>query len=242
MKKLTMLLMASIWLMSAASHASQMSLDFEGISVQYPFTDYPLIQDFYNGGSASNGQSGEDYGIYFSDSALAVCLNELGGDSFSCSNASRGGEGNASSAQTGLFFDDSTDAFINVADGFSDFFSFFYAGFRTGTIQLFDDFNGTGNLLHSIELSALTVSIDCLLDYGAGFCPFSLLQSSFTGVAKSISFSDVATDFLFDDLTFGLATTTKVNAPNGLIVLLVAGTIGVLTRKKADEKNSSLTR
>ncbi len=64
-------------------------LNFEGIA-PYPNANDVLIQNFYNGGTASNGSVGPNFGVTFDAPALLLCLNTLG---TGCSNASRGGVG-----------------------------------------------------------------------------------------------------------------------------------------------------
>ena len=66
--------------------ADVVTLDFEGVNATYP-SGFAQVLDFYNGGTSSDGTSGVNYGVSFSDNALAICLNSL---SVTCSNTSRG--------------------------------------------------------------------------------------------------------------------------------------------------------
>ena len=109
----------------AASTAQAQVLNFEGINAVYPSYDFAAINQFYNGGTSSQGTSGVNFGVQFSTNAFAICLNTL--DNTRCSGASRGGVGNAASRFGGLFFLERSQNLINRAAGFTTGFSFFYA-------------------------------------------------------------------------------------------------------------------
>jgi hypothetical protein len=70
-------------------------LKFENI-IPAGSTNTP-IGNYYNGG----GGPANNFGISFSDNALALCLNTPG---VVCSNTSRGGQGDPTSQNGGLFF------------------------------------------------------------------------------------------------------------------------------------------
>ncbi len=181
------------------ARASVVVLDFEGIYPSYPYVDNDgLVLDFYNGGTSSVGTSGANYGISFGQNALALCLNTL---SDSCSNSSRGGQGNPDSQYTALFFLEGSETYMNVAAGFETGFSFFYSSLSfSGSVSVYDDLNGLGNLLATIELSP---NAGVCTEYGAQFCPFTSAGVLFDGIAKSVSFAGVANQIAFDDITFG---------------------------------------
>ena len=50
-------------------------LNFEGIASNLD-TNYPFVQDFYNGGTSSDGTSGTNFGVSFSSNAQAIQLPE----------------------------------------------------------------------------------------------------------------------------------------------------------------------
>jgi len=97
-----------------ATASAQVVLDFEGVNATYP-SGFAQVSDFYNGGMSSDGTSGTNYGVSFSDNALAICLNSL---TVSCSNTSRGGLGDPNSQRGGLFFLTGAETFLNLAAGF----------------------------------------------------------------------------------------------------------------------------
>jgi hypothetical protein len=183
---------------ATTAQAAVVSLDFEGIAA-YPNGNNVFVQNYYNGGTASNGNSGTNFGVSFGGNALLICLNST--DTF-CSNTSRGGLA-PTSAQGALFFLSGSETFLNVAAGFTTGFSFNYASSVTGAVQVYDGLNGTGNLLQTVNLSP---NITGCSAYGAGFCPFGAAGVSFTGTARSISFGGVANQIVFDDITFGSST------------------------------------
>ncbi|HPU15679.1 MAG TPA: PEPxxWA-CTERM sorting domain-containing protein [Polymorphobacter sp.] len=186
---------------AASAQAAVVVLDFEGIA-PYPNSNNVLIQDYYNGGTASNGNSGTNVGAGFSSNALLICLNST---ATYCSNTSRGGIGNPASAQGGLFFLSGSQTYLNYAAGFTTGFSFNYTAVNQGgAVEVYDGLNGAGNLLATLNLT--TTASACAAAYSAGFCPFSPFGVNFAGTAKSISFAGVANQIVFDDITFGSAT------------------------------------
>ncbi len=183
---------------ASATHAATINLDFEGVNATYP-SGFAFVDEFYNGGTSSDGTSGTNFGVAFSSNAQAICLNSL---TVNCSNTSRGGQGFPNSGQGGLFFLTATETFLNVAAGFDTGFSFFYTAIRqTGSVEVYDGIDGTGTLLATLALG-LTPS-NCAAGYNAEFCPFVATGIAFSGTAKSVSFAGVANQILFDDVTFG---------------------------------------
>ncbi|HRP28897.1 MAG TPA: PEP-CTERM sorting domain-containing protein [Burkholderiaceae bacterium] len=182
------------------AQADVVVLNFEGINATYPSTDYAAIGSFYNGGTSSQGTSGVNYGVEFTDNALAICLNTP--DNY-CSNTSRGGVAPGSELG-GLFWLNGPETYMNYAAGFENGFSFNYAAPNTpGSVSVYDGLNGTGNLLATLDLG-LTPST-CGSEYSAAYCPFVAAGVNFAGVAKSISFAGTANYIVFDDVTFGSA-------------------------------------
>jgi hypothetical protein len=178
--------------------ASAQVLNFEGINVGHP-SGHAFILDFYNGGLSSVGTSGPNYGIQFSPNAQAICLNTLDA---SCSNTSRGGQGNPASQLGGLFFLSGDATYMNRAAGFTTGFSFFYSAINQGgSFSVWSGLNGTGILLASLNLG--TTASTCAPGYGAGFCPFVAAGVGFAGTAHSVTFAGAANQIVFDDVTFG---------------------------------------
>ena len=183
-------------------------LNFEGIA-PYPNANNVFIQNYYNGGAASNGNIGPNDGVTFNAPALLICLNTL---STICSNTSRGGQGDFNSQLGGVFFLGSDAITMNVTSGFDTGFSFEYTAISTpGSVAVFDGLDGSGNNLASILLPP-TTSGPCP-GYNAGFCPFVPVGVSFGGVAESVVFSGAANEIVFDDITFGSSTPGGVPEP-----------------------------
>jgi PEP-CTERM motif len=186
----------------ASTAANAQILNFEGINSTYPSTNYAFLQNYYNGGTSSQGTSGTNFGIEFSSNAQAICLNTiLAGQLQSCSNTSRGGVGNAGSQRGGLFFLSGSATFMNRSAGFTNGFSFFYAAISSGgSFSVWSGLNGTGTLLGSLNLA--TTPSNCP-GFSAGFCPFVAAGLAFSGTAQSVTFAGVANQIVFDDVTFG---------------------------------------
>lgn len=221
-------LAACSWSLPAT--ANVVSLNFEGIA-PYPNGNNVHIRDFYNGGTSSAGTTGTNYGVSFGENALLICLNTL---ATSCSNTSRGGMGDPGSQLGSLFFLEGTETFLNYAAGFDTGFSFNYVSTTySGSVNVYDGLNGTGNLLATLNLTPNSGSCP---GYGGSFCPFGPLGVTFAGTAESISFGGVANQIVFDDITFGSAIPGPVGgipepATWGLMILGF-GAIGGAMRQR----------
>lgn len=217
---------------AGSAQAAIVSLDFEDINATYP-SSFAQVLEFYNGGTSSDGTTGTNYGISFSDNALAICLNTPG---VTCSNTSRGGLGSPSSQLGGLFFLSGTETYLNYASGFDTGFSFNYVSLSfSGSVNVYDGLNGTGNVLATLNLSPNANSGVC--NASGQFCPFSPIGVLFSGTALSIGFGGVANQIVFDDVTFGSDNPgpgTGVPEPGtlALLGLGIAG-LGIARRKQA---------
>lgn len=236
MKKALTLALVSAALLSATPAQSQ-TINFEGIGIGYPFADAVSILGFYNGGTSSVGTSGPNYGIQFSDDAVAVCLNSL---VIRCGAASRDGIGDPNSRTGAMVFAGSDLTVMNRVLGFTNAVTFQYvASSDGGTAWAWSGLNGTGMLLGSVNLpeSPNIGSDSCLLDYAAFFCPFSPLTLNFQGTARSIVFTGVSNQAAIDDISFQVAV---VPEPSTVALLGIGlATLGVVgTRRK---KSNQLT-
>jgi hypothetical protein len=149
-------------------------LNFEGLG------DQTSIGNFYNGGAGTN------YGIYFSDNTLSLIGSDHGGS---------GNFSNEPSPVTIMFFLTGTPV-MNVPAGFTTGFSFYYASSGVGIVNVYDELDGTGNLLVSAPFVATP-------------SPYNIWQSmgiTFSGTAKSVTFTGVQNQCGFDDVTFGSVT------------------------------------
>ncbi len=218
----------------ASAQAAVIVLNFEDINASYPATDcnYAYIQQFYNGGNSSQGTSGTNYGVSFGSNALAVGLTTLG-TTPACLNGSRGGLGDPDSQRGSLYFEPGAANLMNVAAGFNTGLSFFYTAINQGgAAQVFDDLNGTGNLLATLDLS-VTPS-NCSIDYKADFCPFVAAGVTFSGTAKSVNWVGAVNQIAFDDVTLGSSNPGQVPVPGtlGIVGLGLVGLARMRRRKK----------
>jgi hypothetical protein len=201
---------ALVCAIGGSSQAAVVSLNFEGVNSTYP-SGFAFINNFYNGGTSSDGTTGVNYGVSFGSNAQAICLNST---SVFCSNTSRGGLGDPNSQKGGLFFLSGDQTFLNYAAGFDTGFSFNYVSVSfSGSVGVYDGLNGTGALLGTLNLSPNAGSCS---GYSAGFCPFTGTGINFAGIAKSISFAGVADQIVFDDVTFGSAIPGQPTGGNGI--------------------------
>ena len=226
-------LLVGMGMVPSLGQAVPISLNFENIA-PYPNGNNVLINGFYNGGTSSIGTSGPNLGVGFSDNALLICLNTIG---TSCSNTSRGGLGDPNSQKGSLFFLSGIETFMNVAAGFDTGFSFNYTAVNQGgSVTAFDGLGGTGNQLGTLNLG-LTASTCTGL---GSFCPFVTTFLAFAGTAKSIAFSGVANQIVFDDVTFGKLTPgpSAVPLPAGL-PLLATGIAALVAGRRLRKRNKS---
>lgn len=202
-------------------------LNFEGVNATYPSDNFAQVLNFYNGGTSSAGTSGTNYGITFSDNALALCLNEAGVDSLDCSNTSRGGFGDPNSQRGGLVFGVGAETFMSSSSGFTTGVSLLYTAINDpGSLNVYDGVNGTGNVLATLVLPITASSCD--ISYDATFCPFVAAGVSFAGTALSIGFAGVADQIVFDDVTFVSATPGNGVPEPASLLLLGSGLMGLI--------------
>ncbi len=121
------------------SLASSIVLNFSGLQ------DLEQILNFYDGGFGGMGSGpGPDFDITFGPDALALIDADAGGT---------GNFANEPSPDSIAFFLTGPGVIMNVANGFTTGFSFFYSGdFVVGSVTVYDGLNGTGNLLATLEL------------------------------------------------------------------------------------------
>ena len=171
----------------ASSTPRSFVLDFEGLR------DQEGVEDFYNGGYGSLGSGpGADYGVTFPANALALIDSDAGGS---------GNFGGEPSPDTILFFTVGSSTTMNVAAGFDTGFSLYYSAINhSGSVSVYDGFDGTGNLLATLNLP---VTLSDGGDPTGLFSPFYAVGVDFTGIGHSIVFAGAANDIGFDDITFG---------------------------------------
>ncbi|WDE13035.1 PEP-CTERM sorting domain-containing protein [Thalassomonas haliotis] len=199
----------------ALANASVITLDFEGVGNQ------AAINDFYNGGTDSQGNSGVNYGVSFGSDALGCIDSDAGG---SCAFA------NEPTADTVMFFL-SGSSVLSYDAGFDTGFSFFYTSARDVSVNVYSGVNLTGDLLGSINLSNNASDNACSGDPTGNFCNWDIGSLSFAGIARSIDFGGAANYVGFDNITFGSTNPdTEVPEPSSLAILAL-GVLGLASRR-----------
>ena len=174
---------------SSQAQAQSIVLDFEGLQNLEP------VAEFYNGSFGGSGSGpGTNFGVEFSNNSLAIIDGDAGGS---------GNFGGEPSPDTVLFFLNGTSARMNVPGGFDTGFSFFYSAINNpGFLRVYDELNGTGNILAEFDLPLTPTNGQP--DPNGAFSPLLPVDSiEFQGVAKSVDFGGVINQIAFDDITFG---------------------------------------
>lgn len=222
----------------SSAHAAVVTLDFEGV-VPDPRVfgeTYPAVLDYYSGGASEAGTTGPNYGISASSTALAFCIDKsilrcLG------SNAAKGGVGPGGSRFTAIFLNGpqaNVSATFNVLKGFDTGFAFTYSTTISGSVDIFDGLDGSGNLLGTLALGATPST--CPPSARADFCPFVATGLGFAGIARSVVLSGSTNAIVFDDLTFGSAAliAPAVPEPAAWMMMLAGFAIaGTRLRRRA---------
>ncbi len=190
-------------LCATGAQASPIVLDFEGAG------DIANLNNFYNGGTDSLGNSGTNHGIAFGSNSLTVIDIDAGGS---------GNIANEPTPNTILFFLTGS-AVLNYAPGFDTGFSFFYSSATTATVLVYDGLDATGNVLASINLAA-QYNNGCTGDPNGSYCNWTAGGAAFSGTAKSIDFGGTVNRIGYDNITFGSATPLTGTIPEPTSLLL----------------------
>jgi hypothetical protein len=174
MKRLLLSALACAALAAPAS-AAIVTLDFEGIA------DLSPVGSFY----------APDY--IFSPATLALIDADAGGS---------GNFANEPSPNTVMFFLDASNAVLDVTNGFTTGFSFFYSSSTAASVTVYDGPGGTGNVLATLNLLAQGFD-NCSGDPNGSFCNWTAVGVLFSGTAYSIDFGGTANQTGFDNITFG---------------------------------------
>jgi len=195
----------------AGPAAASTTLTFEGIPNNTP------VGAFY----------GPDY--VFSPATLAIIDSDAGGT---------GNIANEPSPNTTMYFLDANNAILNVTNGFTGGFSFFYSSSTAASINVYDALNGTGNILATLNLTA-QFNNNCTGDPTGQFCNWTPIGVTFAGTAYSINFGGTANQTTFDNITFGSATPGGAAVPEpaswAMMLLGFAG-VGVAMRRRRSRK------
>jgi hypothetical protein len=176
---------AALTLLAGSVTAQATTLTFEGVG------NFAKVNNFYNGGTDSAGNSGPNYGVSF--------VGPYGGPSGFVVGST------APSPDTVLLGSEFT---MNVADGFADQFSldfsYIFGPLNEVKVDVFSGLNGGGDSLASITLG----NSSCTL---GAYCLASL---DFSGTAKSVQF--VGAPDHYDNFTLGAVA---VPEPSSLAML-----------------------
>lgn len=196
--KLLTILAASAFAIAAPAQAITV-LTFEGIGNLNP------VGSFY----------GPDY--EFSPDTLAIVDSDAGGS---------GNIANEPSGDTVMFFLNSNNAILNVTNGFTTGFSFFYSSSTSALVNVYDGLDGTGNLLGSINVGG-QFDDGCVGDPNGQFCNWTNAGVAFAGTAYSIDFGGTANQTAYDNITFGSDIAGGVPEPTTWAMLILGfGVIG----------------
>ena len=204
----------------APATAAIVVLDFEGIG------NLANINNFYNGGTDSQGNSGVNYGVAFSGATLGIIDSDAPGGT--------GNFANEPLPSTIMFFLDANNSILNFAAGFDTGFSFFYSSSTVATVDVYAGLNKTGALLGSINLAAQHTGNNCQGDPTGTFCNWTAVGVAFAGIAKSIDFGGTADLTGFDNITFGSKDPVPgIPEPStyALLALGLAG-VGLISRRR----------
>lgn len=165
-------------------------------------TDGQAVGDFYNGGA------GPDYGVSFSSSVIGL------------KSMFKGGSGNFAPFpannpmfNTAIFFQ-TNSGIMNVAQGFTTGLNFFYTAAFSGTVTIWSGADGTGTILATMTFSANDGSCS-----GApAFCNWTDVGMSFSGTAKSVTFSGPANAIGISEITVG-SNAPAIPEPSSLYLL-----------------------
>ncbi len=210
---------AAVLAVAAPLQAQVVQLNFEGIVG--PNGETTQIGNFYAG-----------QGVEFLGNALALCSRFE-------TNATPPGpacdgnfRNNPAPGNSIMFFLESTQTGFNFAAGFTTGFSFFYTSpFESGSLDIYDGLNGTGNLLASLALAPTPNPPNC----DTFSCRFDAASVGFAGTAKSVIFAGVANRIGFDNVTFGSRDPNIVPEPStyALLATGMAALVAVARRRRA---------
>ncbi len=219
MKSVQLAVAAVLVVATTQASAVPITLTFESVG------NTASINDFYNGGTDSAGNSGTNYGINFTSASLGLVDSDAGGT---------GNFANEPSASTIAFFLSGTAATMNVAAGFDTGFSFFYSAFADAFVTVYSGLNGTGTILATLPLLTNFNAGGCMGDPTGDACHWDPVGVSFLGTAHSVDFGGVANQAGFDNITLGSAIPGSGTPEPAAWALMIAGfgLVGTALRRR----------
>ena len=211
MIKKTLLAVGALLLASTAANAAVITLTFEGVG------DFNAVGNFYAG-----------QGIVFSGATLALVDSDAGGS---------GNFANEPTNDTIMFFTNGNNAILNVAAGFDTGFSFFYTSSTAAGVTVWDNIDGTGNLLATLDLQAQHDQ-NCVGDPNGSFCNWTAVGVLFGGSAKSINFAGTAGATGFDNITFGSANPGIPEPATWALLIGGFGMVGTAMRRRGARRST----
>ncbi len=200
-----------ILVLGTAAAAAPVVLDFNGVAAP---SNQTTVGGFYNGGTSGDGNTGTNFGVDFSDNALAI-----NGYNGCCE---------PDSPKTGiLFFLSGGAVTMNYAAGFDTGFSFYYSSNSNAFINVYDGLNGTGNVLATLSLTS-QANQNCPSGASGFYCNWTPIGVNFAGIAKSIDFGGGANFVAYDDVTFGSAIAGGGGVPEPASWALLIGGFGLV--------------
>lgn len=208
-------LAAALMAGATAAQAAPIVLDFEGAG------NLANLNNFYNGGTDSLGNSGTNYGIAFGANTLSIIDEDAGGN---------GNVANEPTPSTIMFFLTGS-AVLNYAPGFTTGFSFFYSSATAASVVVYDGLDATGNVLATLNLAS-QFNDGCVGDPSGDYCNWTAVGAAFSGTAKSIDFGGTVNRTGYDNITFGSATPIVGTVPEPTSLLLAALALGGLAASR----------
>ncbi len=204
-------------LLYSATSSAVIVLDFEGAG------NVAALQNFYNGGTDSLGNSGTNYGVTFNGATLSIIDADAGGT---------GNFANEPSPSTVMFFLDANNGVLDYASGFNNGFSFFYSSSTAAAVNVWSGLSATGTLLASLNLTAQGFD-NCVGDPTGSFCNWTAVGVNFAGIAQSIDFGGTANQTGYDNITFGSSTPGNVPEPAILALLGLGFSVMTFAKRRA---------
>ena len=168
---------------------------------------------------------------------------EFSGSTVAFIDSDEGGSGNIAnepSGKTVMAFLNANNAILNVLNGFTTGFSFFYSSSTAANVNVWSGQNATGMLLGTIALTP-QANTNCQGDPGGFFCNWTNAGVTFAGTASSIDFGGTANQTGFDDITFGSAVAGAVPEPTTWMLMLM-GMAGIGYSMRRKEKQTLRVR